>query len=95
MSPTNPTSNKAGDDTGPAPHTIGPHKSDVLNVLDPKVQPTRENLEHMRGKGGDETGPAPSTIGPHESDTANILDPRVQPDPKKLGHEKDIVSGGK
>ncbi|KAF2770987.1 hypothetical protein EJ03DRAFT_350002 [Teratosphaeria nubilosa] len=79
--------------TGPAPHTLGPHKNDLANILDPKVQPKGANLDAMRGKGGDATGPAPSTIGPHKSDLANVLDPRVKPDPSKLGHERDAFVG--
>lgn len=78
-----------GDETGPAPHTIGPHKSDVLNVIDPRVLP---DPEKMRSGTGDETGPAPSTAGPHKSDLANVVDPRVLPDPKHLGNQKEAGS---
>ncbi|KAI6792237.1 hypothetical protein KC361_g6880 [Hortaea werneckii] len=77
-----------GDDTGPAKHTIGPHQSDIMNIIDPKVKP---DPEKMQGHGGDSTGPAPSTKGPHKSDTANILDPRVKPDPSHLGNQKESI----
>ncbi|KAH9825988.1 treacle protein-like [Teratosphaeria destructans] len=82
-----------GDATGPAPHTIGPHESDIANIVDPRVKP---DPELQRGAtGGDATGPAPSTIGPHKTDTANILDPRVQPDLSLRGpREPEIEKGG-
>ncbi|TKA23781.1 hypothetical protein B0A50_07063 [Salinomyces thailandicus] len=64
----------------------GPHNSDVLNVLDPRVKPEPEK---MRGNvdQNDGLGPAPSTKGPHKSDLANILDPKVKPDPSHLGNQ--------
>ena len=30
--------------TGPAPNTVGPHKSDGLNIIDPRVQPNASNM---------------------------------------------------
>lgn len=67
-------------DTGPAPATIGPHDSDLANIVDPRVQPDPDKQKSpVRNP---ETGPAPNTIGPHKSDIANILDPRVKPDPE-------------
>nr|POF03040.1 hypothetical protein CFP56_70043 [Quercus suber] len=86
------TSNITSDSTGPAPHTIGPHTTDIANLLDPRVQPNPEvqkvairennvaNAETVHEHGDD--GPAPHTIGPHASDLANIVDPRVQPEPE-------------
>ncbi|KAI6860997.1 hypothetical protein KC343_g9995 [Hortaea werneckii] len=80
------------DVTGPAKHTIGPHQSDIMNIIDPKVKP---DPEKMRGRGGNNTGPAPSTKGPHKSDTANIFDPRVKPDPSHLGNQKKSTEATK
>ncbi|EMC92408.1 hypothetical protein BAUCODRAFT_38462 [Baudoinia panamericana UAMH 10762] len=58
-------------DTGPAPNTVGPHSSDVLNVLDPRVRPEPEKMKDH------------TTAGPYSSDMANKVDPRVQSDPAK------------
>lgn len=69
-------------DSGPATSTIGPHKSNVANVLDPRVQPDPELQKHHHAAPTVED-PAPSTVGPHKSDVANIVDPRVLPDPQK------------
>jgi len=45
--------------TGPASSTIGPHSSNVANVLDPRVQPDpSKQRDH-------------TTTGPHQSDTLN------------------------
>ncbi|OAG01975.1 uncharacterized protein CC84DRAFT_1167136 [Paraphaeosphaeria sporulosa] len=68
--------------SGPASSTIGPHKSNVANVLDPRVQPDPELQKHNNAAPTVED-PAPSTVGPHKSDVANIVDPRVLPDPQK------------
>ncbi|KAK7419342.1 hypothetical protein QQZ08_010875 [Neonectria magnoliae] len=38
--------------TGPAPHTAGPHKSDLLNKADPRVD---SNLDGSKTYGGDKT----------------------------------------
>ncbi|KAF2104161.1 hypothetical protein NA57DRAFT_51006 [Rhizodiscina lignyota] len=70
-------------ESGPASHTIGPHKSDTMNVFDPRVQPEPEKMKSGRA-GPTETDPAPHTIGPHKSDTLNVLDPRVLPQPAKM-----------
>ncbi|KAL1592232.1 hypothetical protein SLS60_011309 [Paraconiothyrium brasiliense] len=69
-------------DSGPASSTIGPHKSNVANVLDPRVQPDPALQKHHHAAPTVED-PAPSTVGPHKSDVANIVDPRVLPDPQK------------
>lgn len=55
---------------GPAPNTAGPHRSDLANKLDPRVDSKMVALP----------GPAPTTAGPHHSDTLNKLDPRVDSD---------------
>ncbi|KAK4546236.1 hypothetical protein LTR36_002373 [Oleoguttula mirabilis] len=55
-----------GDETGPAPHTIGPHKSDIANVVDPRVLPDPKHLGNQKEAA---TGAAPSPIvktGPDE-----------------------------
>nr|POE51726.1 hypothetical protein CFP56_25933 [Quercus suber] len=90
-----------GSSTGPAPHTIGPHPTDIANVLDPRVQPKPEVQEAaIRGNNAaaaevvqehGDGGPAPHTIGPHDSDLANIVDPRVRPDPALM---KDHSTSG-
>ncbi|PSN74985.1 hypothetical protein BS50DRAFT_567735 [Corynespora cassiicola Philippines] len=52
-------------DTGPASSTIGPHKSNIANIVDPRVQPQPEKQKgHV-------------TAGPHESDMLNRADPKV------------------
>lgn len=73
--------------TDPAPNTTGPHKSDVLNVVDPRVKPEPEK---MKGHTATSTSqdPASKTVGPHDSNIANVMDPRVKPDPAKMkGHQ--------
>ncbi|KAJ4359975.1 uncharacterized protein N0V89_000534 [Didymosphaeria variabile] len=69
-------------DSGPASSTVGPHKSNVVNVLDPRVQPDPAVQKHHHAAPTVED-PAPSTVGPHKSDVANVMDPRVLPDPQK------------
>jgi hypothetical protein len=39
---------------GPAPNTAGPHKHDILNKLDPRVD---SNMDGSKTIGGDKTGP--------------------------------------
>jgi len=36
---------------GPAPNTAGPHKSDLLNKLDPRVESRPEAYDQARGQG--------------------------------------------
>ncbi|KAF2396416.1 hypothetical protein EJ06DRAFT_534135 [Trichodelitschia bisporula] len=68
--------------SGPAPNTVGPHKSDILNVIDPRVLPVPELQKSNRAQ-PTATDPAPHTVGPHSSDALNVLDPRVLPQPEK------------
>jgi hypothetical protein len=76
-------------DSGPAKSTIGPHKTDIANILDPRVQPDPALQKHHHAA-PTQDDPAPSTVGHHKSDMANILDPRVQPDPQKQkAHPKE------
>ncbi|KAF2660028.1 hypothetical protein K491DRAFT_712072 [Lophiostoma macrostomum CBS 122681] len=77
-------------DSGPASSTIGPHKSNVANVLDPRVKPDPA-LQKQRETGPTYEDPATRTVGPHSSNVANIVDPRVQPDPSK---QKQHVTSG-
>jgi hypothetical protein len=58
-------------DTGPASKTIGPHKSNIANIVDPRVQPEPEKMKDH------------TTSGPWQSDTLNKLDPKVESDPSK------------
>lgn len=71
-----PTSNTAdstgsgpGSSSGPAPHTAGPHKSDMLNKMDPRVD---SDLSKQKGTTG--TGLGSSTTGssdPYGSQTTS------------------------
>lgn len=58
-------------DTGPASKTIGPHESNVANILDPRVRPEPEKMKDH------------TTSGPWQSDTLNKLDPKVESNPEK------------
>ena len=55
-------------DTGPASKTIGPHKSNAANIMDPRVKPEPEKMKEKE----------PITKGPHKSDMMNMMDPRVK-----------------
>ncbi|KAF2259894.1 hypothetical protein CC78DRAFT_43764 [Lojkania enalia] len=73
-------------DSGPASGTIGPHKSNIANVLDPRAQPDPA-LQKYHEAGPKPKDPATGTVGPHKSNIANMVDPRVQPQPEKQkGH---------
>jgi hypothetical protein len=61
---------------GPAPHTAGQHRSDVMNKADPRIDSDRDGSRNM----GMSTGPAPYTAGPHRSDAMNKVDPRIDSD---------------
>ncbi|KAL6707535.1 hypothetical protein ACN47E_004105 [Coniothyrium glycines] len=69
----------------PASKTTGPHKSNIANILDPRVKPDpSKQKEH-------------TTSGPHQSDALNKLDPRVDEKAGQHGHSygKDAaVVGG-
>jgi hypothetical protein len=77
------TRDHKGDSTGPASETIGPHKSNAANIIDPRVQPDPSVQRHQVGPTSTYEDPASKTIGPHKSNVANIVDPRVKPDPEK------------
>ena len=57
--------------TGPASKTIGPHESNIANIVDPRVRPEPEKMKDH------------TTAGPWQSDTLNKLDPKVESDPNK------------
>jgi hypothetical protein len=67
-------------DTGPASKTIGPHSSNVANVLDPRVKPEPEKMKESE----------PITTGPHKSDLANIADPRIQSEPSRYEQTEPV-----
>jgi len=71
----------------------GPHGSNVMNTLDPRVDSDRE---HRAPHASTYTGPAPNTAGPHKSDLVNKLDPRVDSDldgSKTIGADKTYATG--
>jgi len=78
--------------------TAGPHKSDMANKLDPRVDSDRDgsNKHTAGGMGGlgsttHGTTHGTSTAGPHKSDMANKLDPRVDSD--RDGSNKHTAGG--
>ena len=70
-------------DTGPASNTIGPHSSNIANIVDPRVQPDPSKQK------------AHTTTGPHQSDTLNRLDPKVDEKAGQhhLGHDAALAGG--
>ncbi|KKY26953.1 putative cell surface [Diplodia seriata] len=56
-------------ETDPASRTVGPHSSNVANVMDPRVLPQPEKMKQH------------TTAGPHQSDTLNRMDRKVDSDP--------------
>ncbi len=71
-------------DTGPASKTIGPHESNVANVMDPRVKPEPEKMKEKE----------PITTGPYRSDMANMADPRVkQAEQSNYSREAGVVGG--
>ncbi|KAI5249866.1 hypothetical protein E4T43_00427 [Aureobasidium subglaciale] len=71
-------------ETDPASKTIGPHKSNLMNIVDPRVQPEPEKMKDR------------TTSGPHQSDMMNRADPRVDSDLSKQGnhHGRDAALAG-
>ncbi|KAL1645130.1 hypothetical protein SLS61_008453 [Didymella pomorum] len=67
----------------PASKTIGPHKSNIANILDPRVQPDpAKQKDH-------------TTSGPHQSDMLNKADPRVDDKATQHHYGRDVaVAGG-
>lgn len=83
--------------SGPAPHTAGHHRHDILNKLDPAVDSSRDKVPLPP--------PGTATNGPHSSRLANKLDPTVDTSAYEsrnlgagaaaagYGHQGDMVSG--
>jgi hypothetical protein len=72
---------------GPAATTAGPHRADMLNKVDPRVDSDADGRTNMglasHGPGGANSaasGPASATAGPHRSNVANKVDPSVDSD---------------
>jgi len=66
----------------PASKTVGPHKSNIANVLDPRVQPDpAKQKDH-------------TTTGPHQSDTLNRLDPKVDDKAGQHHYGRDAAIAG-
>jgi hypothetical protein len=73
-------------ETDPASKTTGPHKSNLMNIVDPRVQPEPEKMKDR------------TTAGPHQSDMMNRADPRVDSDLSKqnehhYGRDAALVGG--
>lgn len=66
----------------PATKTLGPHKSNVANILDPRVLPDpAKQKDH-------------TTSGPHQSDTLNKLDPKVDEKAGQHHYGRDAAIAG-
>ncbi|KAL1628260.1 hypothetical protein SLS54_001831 [Diplodia seriata] len=74
---------KGSTETDPATSTHGPHKSNVANIMDPRVLPDPNKMKGHQAQ-STETDPASRTVGPHSSNVANVMDPRVLPQPEKM-----------
>ncbi|KAL1641795.1 hypothetical protein SLS58_005835 [Diplodia intermedia] len=74
---------KGSTETDPATLTHGPHKSNVANIMDPRVLPDPNKMKGHQAQ-STETDPASRTVGPHSSNVANVMDPRVLPQPEKM-----------
>ncbi|KAK4132645.1 hypothetical protein BT67DRAFT_424893 [Trichocladium antarcticum] len=83
--------------SGPAPKTAGPHKHDILNKLDPRIDSTHDREPAAAAAAAAAAAPStqpPSTghtipegtYGPHSSRAANALDPRVDSDLDRSRH---------
>jgi len=74
---------------GSGTNTAGPHNSDLLNKVDPRVDSDRDGSRNLAaanyGPGGQATGTHTGTTGtytagPHDSNLLNKADPRVDSD---------------
>ncbi|KAH7389835.1 hypothetical protein BKA66DRAFT_459900 [Pyrenochaeta sp. MPI-SDFR-AT-0127] len=83
--------------TGPASKTIGPHDSNVANVLDPRVQPDPSRQAH-HNIGSTSQDPASRTVGQHDNNVANVVDPTVSQNAGQQGEHHygrdTAVAGG-
>jgi len=66
--------------SGPAPNTEGPHKSDMLNRADPRVDSDRDHSRTIGGNQSTGTHVPEGTYGTHNSRVANVADPRIDSD---------------
>ena len=84
---------KETQDTGPAPHTIGPHKSDIANIVDPRVKPDPEKMRSARDTGA---GPTPAATIQQESRAKDVQDPTIQSKPEETKGSAGAggISGG-
>ena len=96
-------SSNAHDNNSAHKTTSGPHKSDLLNKADPRVDSDNSkaygshntssglgsSTTHNTGAGFGTTG---STTGPHNTDTANVLDPHV--DSNRSGYTGSNTTSG-
>jgi hypothetical protein len=64
-------------DSGPASKTMGPHKSNILNILDPRVKPDmqalKENKEAKKAEKGTENQPE-SLSGSHHTEATSLAE---------------------
>lgn len=84
-------------DTGPASNTVGPHDSNIANVLDPRVQPAPIKQAHHNIGSTSQTSDQ-RTVGPHDSNIANVVDPRVnqktgQQEGHHYGRDAAVIGG--
>lgn len=70
----------SGVGSGPAPNTAGPHQSDMLNRMDPRVDSDRDNSRTLGGNPPTGTNVPEGTYGHHNSRIANAADPRIDSD---------------
>lgn len=94
--------------SGPAPHTAGPHKSDLLNKLDPRVDSDRDGSKTVGTAPG--TSTSNTTGGPQPGRSpysGSGVDPRVDSTPRtgttgsgygggdhQYGRDAGLVAGG-
>jgi hypothetical protein len=65
---------------GPAPNTEGPHKSDMLNRADPRVDSDRDGSRTVGNNPTRGNEVPEGTYGTHNSRVANAADPRIDSD---------------
>ncbi|KAI0454361.1 hypothetical protein F5B21DRAFT_243015 [Xylaria acuta] len=78
---------------GPAPHTAGPHKSDALNKVDPRVD---SDLDGSRTVGGNKTyGSGPTHLNKDPTDAAQVPPSVMQNTIGKPSIQHDDVHHGR
>ncbi|KAI1344874.1 hypothetical protein F5Y15DRAFT_363943 [Xylariaceae sp. FL0016] len=63
------THGAVGSGPGPAPHTAGPHKSDMMNKMDPRVD---SNLDGSKTVGGNKTYQSGHHVAKDPTDAAQV-----------------------